>query len=113
MKFVTSFLLILLFSFLTCLYFPWWSIAIVAFIIAILTPQRPGASFVSGFVALFLLWGFLSYWISANNEHILAHRISLLILKNDSPFLLIIITALIGALVGGLAALTGSFIRSK
>lgn len=113
MKFIASFLLIAVFSFLACLYFPWWSIAIVAFIISVIIPQRPGVSFLSGFISLFLLWGILSYWISAANEHILAHRVSLLILKNDSPIVLIIITALLGALVGGLAALTGSFIRSK
>lgn len=113
MKFITSLLLIALFSFLACLYFPWWSIAIVAFVVSVLIRQRPAASFFSGFTALFLLWGMLSYWISAGNGHVLAHRVSLLILKNDSPFLLIAITALIGALAGGMAALTGSFVRSK
>ena len=113
MKFAVSILLILLLSFLTCLYFPWWSIGIVAFVISLLIPQKPNAAFFSGFAALFLLWGILSFWISANNDHILAHRVSLLILKTDSPFLLILTTALIGAMVGGLAALTGSFIRFK
>lgn len=113
MKFIASILLILVLSFLTCLYFPWWSIAIVAFIVSVIIPQKPGPAFLCGFIALFLLWGGLAYWISANNDHVLAHRVSLLILKNDSPLLLIVVTALIGAVVGGLAALTGSFIRSK
>jgi hypothetical protein len=113
MKFIASLLLILLLSFLACLYLPWWSIAIVAFIVSVLIPQNPRASFFCGFSALFLFWGALSYWISANNNHVLAHRVSLLILKNDSPLLLIIVTALIGGVVGGLASLTGSFIRSK
>lgn len=113
MKFAASTLLILLFSFLACLYFPWWSIALIAFVVSLLIPQKPGVAFFSGFSALFLLWGILSFWISTHNEHILAHRVSLLILKTDSPLLLILTTALIGALVGGLAALTGSFIRSK
>lgn len=113
MKFATSILLILLFSFLACLYFPWWSIAIVAFVVSVLIPQKPNAAFFSGFIALFLLWGILSFWISTNNNHILAHRVSLLILKTDSSLLLILLTALIGAVVGGLAALTGSFIHSK
>jgi hypothetical protein len=113
MKFIASILLILVLSFLTCLYFPWWSIAIGAFIVSVIIPQKPGSAFLCGFIALFLLWGGLAYWISANNDHVLAHRVSLLILKNDSPLLLIVVTALIGAVVGGLAALTGSFIRSK
>ena len=111
MKLILTTILIILFSFISCLFFPWWSIAIVAFIISILIPQRPWVSFLSGFIALFLLWGFLSLWISMENGNILAHRVSLLIWKTDSPFLLILSTALIGSLVSGLAALTGSFLR--
>jgi hypothetical protein len=113
MKFLLATIIIILFSFLACLYFPWWSIAIVAFMISILIPQKPLASFISGFAGLFLLWGFLSLWISISNDHILAHRVSLLIFKTDSPYLLIIVTALIGAMVAGFAALTGSFLRKE
>ena len=113
MKPVITTILIILFSFLACLYFPWWSIAIVAFIISALIPQRPLPSFLNGFIALFLLWGFLSLWISIQNGHILAHRVSLLIFKIDSPFLLILITAFIGALVAGFAALAASYIRKQ
>ncbi|HET7118152.1 MAG TPA: hypothetical protein VFI29_16765 [Hanamia sp.] len=113
MKSVITTILIILFSFLSCLYFPWWSIAIVAFIISALIPQKPLSSFFNGFIALFLLWGFLSLWISIQNGHILAHRVSLLIFKTDSPFLLILATALIGALVAGFAALAASYIRTR
>jgi len=113
MKFFLNTILILLFSFLSCLYFPWWSIAIVAFIIPVIIPQGHLASFISGFVGLFLLWGLLSLWISVSNDHILAHRVSLLIFKTDSPSLLIFVTGLIGAMVAGFAALTGSFLRGK
>lgn len=111
MKFPISIILIMLLSFCACLYFPWWSIAIVAFIVAALIPQTPIASFFSGFIALFLLWGILSFWISSNNNDILAHRVSQLIFKTDNAFLLIIVSALIGALVAGCASLTASYIR--
>ena len=113
MKFVTSAILIILFSFLACLYFPWWSIAVVAFLISIIIQQSHLASFICGFISMFLLWGFLSFWISIQNGHILAHRVSLLIFKIDSPFLLIFVTALIGAMVAGFAALTGSYLRKE
>ncbi|MEO9209520.1 MAG: hypothetical protein ABI208_00395 [Ginsengibacter sp.] len=112
MKFFITTLLIILLSFCACLYFPWWSIAIVSFIVVLLIPQKPLCAFLSGFLGLLLLWGGLSIWVSVQNDHILAHRVSLLILKNDSPTLLIITTALIGAIIGGLAALTASFLRS-
>ena len=110
MKFIISIILIILLSFCACLFFPWWSIAVVAFLVAALIPQTPLVSFFTGFIALFLLWGILSFWISTNNNHILAHRVSLLIFNMDNPFLLIIASAFIGALVGGLGGLTGGYI---
>ena len=85
----------------------------MAFIIPVLIPQGHLASFISGFVALFLLWGILSLWISISNGNILAHRVSLLIFKADNSYLLIFVTGLIGALVAGFAALTGSFLRKE
>jgi len=111
MKFFISIILIALLSLSACLYLPWWSIAVVAFIVAVVIPQKPLRSFLAGFIALFLLWGALAWFISSNNEHILAHKVSQLILKKDSPGILISITALTGALVAGLAALSGSFVR--
>jgi hypothetical protein len=111
MKFIISLILTAILSFAACLYLPWWSIAIVAFIVAIAIPAKPLSSFISGFIALFLLWSLLALYISTNNGHLLAHKISVLLLKTDDPFLLIIITGLIGGLVAGFAALTGTYAR--
>lgn len=111
MKFLISLALIALLSIAACLYLPWWSIAVVAFIVAAIVPQKPFTSFLSGFTALFLLWGGLSLYISSNNDHLLAHKVSVLMLKIDSPYTLVLATALIGALVAGFAALSGSFVR--
>jgi len=113
MKFITSIILTAILSFAACLYLPWWSIAIAAFIVAALIPQHPGKAFITGFLALLLLWSGLSFWISNNNEHLLAHKISILILKMDNPYVLILITAFIGALVAGFAAMSGSFMRKS
>ena len=100
-----------LLSFAMCLFLPWWSIAIAAFIVAAIIPQSAVKSFLTGFTALFLLWGALSFWISNNNEHLLAHKVSMVLLKMDNPWMLIFATAFIGALVAGFAALSGSFLR--
>ncbi len=112
MKFLLSLLCMALLSFLACLYLPWWSIAPVCFLVAALVPQKPFIGFLTGFTALFFLWGILSYWMSVQNEHILAKRVSMIILKQENPVMLILISALIGALVAGFAAMTGSFLRS-
>ena len=106
-------ILIALLSFALCLFLPWWSIAIAGFAGAVAVPQKPFTSFLAGFIALFLLWGGLALFISDNNDNILSHKMSLILLKADSPFLLIFVTAFIGALVAALAALTGSYIRKQ
>jgi hypothetical protein len=113
MKFFISLILTILLSFAACLFLPWWSIAIAAFLVAALMPQKPGKAFITGFTALFLLWGGLSFWISNNNNHVLAHKVSQLILKMDNPIMLVLATALIGAVVAGLAALAGSYLRKS
>ena len=111
MKFITSLILTALLAFACCLFLPWWSIAVAAFAVAALIPQKPGKAFLTGFTALFLLWGVLSFWISSNNGHILVQKISMLILKMNNPYVLIFVTAFIGALVAGFAALSGSYLR--
>ena len=113
MKFFISLILTALLSFAASLFLPWWSIAVAAFLVAALIPQKPGKAFLTGFIALFLLWGGLSFWISNNNDDILAHKVSQLILKMDNPIVLVLATALIGALVAGFAALTGSYVRKS
>lgn len=111
MKLISSILLMMLGSFAVCLFFPWWSIAIVCLCVSIFIPQKRGISFLSGMSSLFFLWFGWSLWISTNNNHILAQRVSLLILKIDNPILLCFITGMIGGIIGGMAALTGSFFR--
>ena len=111
MKFTISLILTALLSFAACLYLPWYSIALAAFFVALLIPQRPLRAFISAFIALLLLWGGLSFWMSYNNEHLLAHKISLLVLKMDNPYLLMAVTAFIGGLVASFAALSGSYLR--
>ena len=111
MKFIISIALIALLSFAACLYLPWWSIAIAAFVVAVVIPQKAGWAFLSGFIALFLLWGGLSAWLSSNNDHLLAGKISILLLNKNNPYLMIAMSALIGGLVAGFAALSGAYLR--
>lgn len=113
MKFIVSLLLTALLSFALCLFLPWWFIAIAAFIVAVSIPQKRGLSFLSGFLALFFSWGIMSFMLSSANDHLLAHKVSLLILKADNPYILILVTGLIGGIVAGLGALSGSLLRRR
>ncbi|MFZ9661464.1 MAG: hypothetical protein ACO29O_06250, partial [Chitinophagaceae bacterium] len=98
-------------SFALGIFLPWWSIAIAAFIIPFAIVQKPLMAFLSGFLAIFILWGLQSYVISLANNHILANRISQVILKKENPDLLILLTASVGGIVSGFSSLSGSFLR--
>jgi hypothetical protein len=111
MKFIVVTVLIALLSFVACLYLPWWSIALVAFIVSLLIRQKPLASFAAGFLGLFLLWSLLAAIINTRNDGVLAVRIAGIFPLGGSAFVLIVITGLIGAVVGGLAALVASYTR--
>ncbi|HUR10354.1 MAG TPA: hypothetical protein VM012_03245 [Flavitalea sp.] len=111
MKFITSVLLTALLSFVLGLYLPWWSLAIAAFAVAALIFQKPWHAFLSGFLALFLLNIFFASAINAANDGILAGKVARIFPLGGSAILLILISALIGALVAGLAALSGRYLR--
>jgi hypothetical protein len=111
MRFILSILLTAVFSFLAGLFLPWWSIAIIAFAIALLIPQRISKAFLSGLFGIFLLWTIVALWIDIQNNSILSHRVSELFKLGGSSILLILVTALIGGLVGGFAAMAGSSLR--
>ena len=106
MKFIVSAIITASLAYGLGLYFPWWTVVFAGMLTAFFIPQHWGLSFLSAFTGVFLLWGLMALFISISNDHILAKRISVLVIKNDSPYLIIIITALIGGLTSGLSAST-------
>ena len=112
LKFIIAILLTALVAFACTLFFPWWSIAIAAFVVSLVMRQSALKSFLSGFIALFLTWGIYAAVIDSRNDHILATKVAGILPLGGSYIAIIIVTALVGALVAGLAALTASFIRS-
>lgn len=108
MKFLVATLLTAALGFVAGKFLPWWSIAIVAFAVALLVQQNPGRGFLSGFLGIFLLWGILALWIDVQNDGVLSRQIAKLLPLGGSSILLILVTGLVGALVGGFAAMTGS-----
>ena len=113
MKLIASVFLTALLGFALCLYMNWWAIGIASFLVSLCINQKPLTSFLTGFIALFLLWGILSWVIDIKNEQVLSHRLSAVLPFSGSVFLMILVTALIGGLVAGFAAMAGSYLREK
>lgn len=113
MKSIVAIMLTGLLAFLGGMYMQWWSLAIAAFLIALLVPQKSGKAFLSGFLGVFLLWSILAWWIDIRNEGILAKKIAAVLPLGGNEYLLILVTAFLGGLVAGFAALSGSFLRSS
>jgi hypothetical protein len=112
MKFFSAFLLTALLSYAGGFYFSWWIIAVAAFAVALVIPQKSFFAFLAGFTALFFLWAGLAAFIDVNNRHILSARIAEVMFKTPSHWMIITVTGLVGALVGGFAALTGNKLRA-
>ena len=113
MKLLVAIILTALLSFVGGLYSPWWSIAIAAFVSVLLIPLSSGRAFLAGFLGVFLLWFLLALWIDVKNQHILSRKIAQIFPLGGSSFAIILVTAFIGALVGGLASVSASFLRSR
>jgi hypothetical protein len=112
MKFIVALILTAFLSFAVGLAgtLPWWSFAVCAFLVALAIHQKGWKAFLSAFLALAILWGGLALFYDFRNDHLLSSKIAAL-LSIGSSVLLLVMTALVGGLVAGFAALTGSFLR--
>lgn len=105
------FLIILILSFASGYFLPWWVVAIAAFLAALFVGKTPTQSFLSGFAAIFIGWTVLALFKSIPNDHILASRVVKLFPLPDNWIWLLALTALIGGIVGGMSALSGVLLK--
>ncbi len=111
MKFLVAIILTALLAFISGLFLPWWGIALAALLVAVIIHQRAGKAFLSGLLGVFLLWAALAWWMDMKNNGVLSHKLASLLPLGGNSLLLIGLTGLIGGLVAGLGALSGSFLR--
>jgi hypothetical protein len=113
MKFLIATILTALLSFIAGIYINlWWFFAVIALLVALLVHQRAGKAFFAGFLALFILWFILTFWIDNANGGVLSVKIASLLPLGGSKWLLIIVTAFLGGLIAGFAAMSGSYLRT-
>ncbi len=113
MKFLTATFLTALLAFISGLFFPWWGMTITSLLVAVLIHQKAGKAFLAGLLGVFLLWAGLAWWIDMKNNGVLSAKIASVLPLGGNSLVLIIVTGFIGGLVAGLAAMSGSFLRSS
>lgn len=113
MKFFVATILTALLAFISGLFLPWWGIAITSLLVAVLVHQKAGKAFLAGFVGVFILWAGLAWWIDMKNNGILSKKIAGILPLGGSSVVLILVTGLVGGLVAGFAAMSGSYLRAS
>lgn len=86
---------------------PWWSVMLASFTTAILLSLKKSAVFFVPFIAVALFWMVYAFWLSNANDFTLSKKIAVLLPLQGNPYLLILVTGLIGGLAAGVAAIFG------
>jgi hypothetical protein len=107
MRFLIAVILITILSALAEYFLPWWSMAIVSFLVSLFAGFRPGRSFLLGFVGVGLCWLVTALMHDMANQHILSTRMAALF-HLPNYLLFIVVTVFLGGLIGGLSACAGA-----
>ena len=107
-KHILNFIVTAILAYIFSFFMGWYSIMIAAFVTGFMIPLKRGAVFFIPFLAIFLSWAIHSFMLSSANDFILAKRIAELLSLGGNHYLLILVSAFIGGLAAGLAALLGN-----
>ena len=92
-------------------FLPWWTLVIGAFAAGYYFGNKGWISFLAGMIGVGLLWLTMAMIIDVQSQSILTEKVAR-IFPTKTPAMLFLLTAFIGGLPGGFAALTGSFLKS-
>ena len=104
---ITNFIATLVLAILLSLVLPWWSVMTAALATSLFIPLKKMATFFVPFLAILLFWVVYCFILSSTNDYTLAKRISELLYLGGNPYLLIMITGIVGGLAAGIAAVFG------
>ncbi|RRA99000.1 hypothetical protein [Larkinella rosea] len=106
------FLVIAVLSAVAQLFLPWWSIAVVTFGVCFWRSRTGWRAFGNGFSGIAVVWFVYALLIHVQTDGILTGRMADLLFKTKMPVLLLLVTPLMGGLVGGFAGLAGRQVRA-
>lgn len=106
MKFIAQISFTIILGFILAQFLPFWSVALAAFGVGIFGFVSPGSSFFAGFLSIAVLWTVSAWIISDMNNDLLLDKVAEIF--QLSGILLLGVIALIGGLLGGLSAASGT-----
>lgn len=108
MKPLLQIVVLIVLSFVLQYFLPWWTVALACAGVGYVFQSRPWVSFLLGFAAVGMLWWGMAFWIDIQTQSVLTTKINQLL-----PLPALVLTALVGGLVGGFATLTGALAATK
>jgi hypothetical protein len=109
MRFLIQVILTSLFSYLLQPVLPPWIVVFIAAMVVLITPTTPSLAFLGGFVGISVLWMVKAAHIDVHTHSILSTKVASL-LGVKKPILLLLLTGLVGGILGGLGAACGQHI---
>lgn len=94
------------------MFLPWWSVMIASFLTALLFSLKKSAVFFVPFLAIAIFWMGYAFWLGNANDFILSKKIAVLLPLGGNPYVLILVTGIVGGIAGGVAGIFGKQINS-
>ncbi len=111
MRVLVQIVAIVIFGYIFEMFLPWYSVAFVAAVFGFVL--RSGNNFIGGFLGVVFLWGLKIYMISDSASVDLASKVARIMEPVGEKWILIVVTLVLGGLVGGLACVTGAAARKE
>jgi hypothetical protein len=105
-----NFIIIFILTAVSQLFAPWWMVALVPFLINAWRPATSGRAFLISFAAIAVLWFSYGLYLHVNSEGAMSDRIAE-IFSLPNGILLLVVTTIVGGLVGGFAGMAGFFLQ--
>jgi hypothetical protein len=80
---------------------------VAGFVSALFFSLKKAAVFFVPFLAVFCFWAIYAFIVSSANDFTLAKKIAVLLPLGGNPYVLILVTGLVGGLASGVAAVFG------
>jgi hypothetical protein len=105
---ISNFVVTIIIAGILSQFLPWWHIMVAGFVAALFFNLKKAAVFFVPFLAIFCFWVIYALILSNGNNFTLAKKIAVLLTLGGNPYVLILVTGLVGGFATGVAAVFGS-----